>query len=52
MQLHPAPTTEVAVMVRIGDSVIMRGEAWWAWNSVPTIVDGTYPEWLQEWPED
>lgn len=43
--------TEVAVMrLRSGDAVLMSGESRYAWHGVPKIIEGTCPEWMEDWP--
>lgn len=36
--------------LRSGDAVLMSGESRYAWHSVPKIVEGTCPDWMQHWP--
>jgi alkylated DNA repair protein alkB family protein 1 len=36
--------------LRSGDAVLMSGESRYAWHSVPKILEGTCPTWMQQWP--
>lgn len=40
----------VTVRLRSGDVVVMSGEARTAWHSVPQVVAGTCPLWMEDWP--
>lgn len=36
--------------LRSGDAVLMSGESRYAWHSVPRVVEGSCPDYLQDWP--
>lgn len=38
--------------LRSGDAVLMSGESRYAWHSVPKVLEGTCPKWMQNWPGD
>ena len=38
------------VRLRSGDAVLMSGESRYAWHGVPKVLEGTCPDWLQDWP--
>jgi len=40
----------VTVRLRSGDVVVMSGKARTAWHSVPQVVAGTCPQWMEDWP--
>ena len=33
-----------------GDAVCMTGPSRFLWHAVPKVIQGTCPEWLQDWP--
>ncbi|KAL7268645.1 hypothetical protein RUND412_008722 [Rhizina undulata] len=44
---------EVLILrIRSGDAILMDRESRWAWHSVPKIVAGSCPGWLEDWPAD
>ena len=36
--------------LRSGDAVLMSRESRYAWHGVPKVLEGTCPEWMQDWP--
>jgi DNA alkylation damage repair protein AlkB len=41
----------VATMrLRSGDAVLMSGDSRYAWHGVPKVLEGTCPEWMEDWP--
>lgn len=36
--------------LRSGDAVVMTGESRYAWHGVPKVIEGTCPEWMEDWP--
>jgi alkylated DNA repair protein alkB homolog 1 len=38
------------IRLRSGDAVLMSGESRFAWHGVPKVLEGTCPEWLDDWP--
>lgn len=44
------PASVATLRLRSGDAVLMSGESRYAWHSVPKILEGTCPTWMQEWP--
>lgn len=38
------------IRLRSGDAVLMSGESRYAWHGVPKVLEGTCPEWMQDWP--
>lgn len=42
----------VTLRLRSGDAVLMSGESRYAWHSVPKVLEGTCPPWMQHWPGD
>ena len=40
----------VTIRLRSGDAVLMSGESRYAWHGVPKVLEGTCPEFLQDWP--
>jgi DNA alkylation damage repair protein AlkB len=48
---EPGEPARVATLrLRSGDAVLMSGESRYAWHSVPKILEGTCPNWMQQWP--
>jgi alkylated DNA repair protein alkB family protein 1 len=48
---EPGEAARVATLrLRSGDAVLMSGESRYAWHSVPKILEGTCPTWMQHWP--
>jgi alkylated DNA repair protein alkB family protein 1 len=48
---EPGEPARVATLrLRSGDAVLMSGESRYAWHSVPKILEGTCPAWMQQWP--
>jgi len=45
-----AGTRAVTIRLRSGDAVIMSGAARTAWHSIPQVVAGTCPSWMEDWP--
>ena len=45
-----AEAKAVTVRLRSGDAVVMSGQARTAWHSVPQVVAGTCPKWMEDWP--
>jgi alkylated DNA repair protein alkB family protein 1 len=45
------PARVATLRLRSGDAVLMSGESRYAWHSVPKVLEGTCPEWMQSWPE-
>lgn len=43
-------TRHEVIHLKSGDAVYMSGESRFAWHGVPTILPGTCPEYLGEWP--
>lgn len=40
----------VVLRLRSGDAVLMSGESRYAWHGVPKVVEGSCPDWMQDWP--
>lgn len=40
----------LALRVNSGDVLVMDGESRWAWHSVPKVIAGSCPDWLERWP--
>ena len=38
------------IRLRSGDAVLMSGASRFAWHGVPKVLEGTCPEWLENWP--
>lgn len=36
--------------LRSGDAVVMAGESRYAWHGVPKVIQGTCPDWMEDWP--
>lgn len=49
-QYQDAPARIATLRLRSGDAVLMSGESRFAWHSVPKVLEGTCPSWMQEWP--
>ena len=45
-----APARVATLRLRSGDAVLMSGESRFAWHSVPKVLEGTCPSWMQQWP--
>ena len=43
-------TTAVTIRLRSGDAVVMSGVARTAWHSIPQVIAGTCPTWMEDWP--
>lgn len=50
-ELDEEGSPRVATMrLRSGDAVVMSDRSRYAWHGVPKVLEGTCPEWMQEWP--
>ncbi|CZT23204.1 related to oxidoreductase, 2OG-Fe(II) oxygenase family family [Ramularia collo-cygni] len=38
------------IRLRSGDAVLMSGESRYAWHGVPKVLEGTCPNWMEDWP--
>ncbi|KAG4428879.1 hypothetical protein IFR05_015640 [Cadophora sp. M221] len=45
-----APPVYEVLRLRSGDAVYMTGQSRLAWHGVPSIISGTCPDYLQDWP--
>jgi len=45
-----AGTKAVTIRLRSGDAVVMSGAARTAWHSIPQVIAGTCPMWMEDWP--
>ena len=46
---HDEPRV-AAIRLRSGDAVLMSGESRYAWHGVPKVIEGTCPDWMEDWP--
>lgn len=44
------PPKTAAIRLYSGDAVCLSGSARFAWHGVPQVLQGTSPNWLQDWP--
>jgi len=43
-------TKSMVLRLRSGDALYMTGESRFAWHGVPSVIEGTCPEYLANWP--
>ncbi|KAH9208460.1 hypothetical protein DL95DRAFT_414745 [Leptodontidium sp. 2 PMI_412] len=47
---NDAPPVYEVLRLRSGDAVYMTGQSRLAWHGVPSIIPGTCPDYLEDWP--
>ncbi|EME88149.1 uncharacterized protein MYCFIDRAFT_125809 [Pseudocercospora fijiensis CIRAD86] len=48
----PINTKLCCIRLRSGDAVLMKEASRYAWHGVPKVVEGSCPEWLEDWPAE